>query len=138
MADKLTGKASYINVNGVSLYITKTSPKVTRGLSDTTDSADYDSGMDMINMSQIPVTLTQDLSVEGNYHLSQTSQALLTMCYSGISAVPVVLGLNSGSTIGSGLFDLSDFASEIPITDTVKYTCTLKSNGKFTPGGTAA
>ena len=137
MSDKLTGKASYINIQGTLLFITKISPKVTRGLADTTDSADYDSGMDMINMSQLPVTLTQDLAVEGNYHLSQTTQLLLNMCYSGITAVPVVIGLNAGATMGAGLFDLSDFASEVPIVDTCKFSATLKSNGKFTPGASS-
>jgi len=134
MANKLTGKASYVLLNNTQIPITKYSPKVTRTLADSTDSTDYDATIDMINMSQLPVTLSQELSVEGKWNLANTNQALLTMCYSGITAVPVVLGLNAGALFGSGLFDMSDFSADSPINDTITFTCTLRSNGKFTPG----
>lgn len=134
MADKVTGKASYWMFNGVQFFITKYSPKVTRTLADTTDSSDYNQNIDMVQGSQIPVMLSQDVSIEGNYHLSQTNQALLTMVYSGVNAVPTVFGINSGALYGSGAFDISDFACEVPIIDTVKYTATIRSNGLFTPG----
>lgn len=135
MADKLTGKASYWIFNGQQFFITKYSPKVTRTLADTTDSADYNASIDMVQSSQIPVMLTQELAVEGNFHLSQTIQGLLTTVYSGINAVPVVLGLNAGALFGSGAFDVSDFSADVPIIDTCKYTASMKSNGPFIPGG---
>lgn len=134
MADKLTGKASYFIYGGTTFCITKYSTKVTRALADTTDSCDYSSSIDLVNMSQIPVSVTQELTVEGNFHLSQTTQGLLTSIYSGANAIPVTLGLNAGVLLGTGNFDISDFSCDVPVVDTCKFTATFKSNGAFTPG----
>jgi hypothetical protein len=132
VADKLTGKASYIVFDGVSLYITKYAPKVTRTLADTTDSANYSASSDMISPSQIPVMAAMELDIEGYYHKSQTGQ-LLALAFTGANELPTTLGLDAGTLYGHGNFDLSDFASEIPLTDTVRYTASIKQNGTFTP-----
>lgn len=134
MPDRLTGKASYFTYGGAQIPITKYTAKSTRTLADTTDSADYDSGNNIIYKSQIPVSEQMELSVEGNFYLSITNQTLLTAILTGVNEVPVVLGLNAGALFGSGNFDISDFSTDVPVEDTVKWTATFRSNGPFNPG----
>jgi hypothetical protein len=134
VADKLTGKASYVNYNGTTLYITKYSLKGSRTLVDTSDSADYDQSTDIIHASQLASKVSSDLTVEGYYHKSQTNAAVIAVLYNGAEAVPVVLGLDAGAKLGHGNFDIQDFSADVPLEDKVGWSATLKSNGKFTPG----
>lgn len=131
--ERLTGKQSYIIINGTYIPITKYTPKINRKLADITDNGDYDSNTDLIYPAQLPVSATTELSVEGRFRLSLTPIAIMGILYTGISAVPVKLGLDAGHMFGSGNFDISDFQADVPVDDTVTFTCTLQSNGKFSP-----
>lgn len=134
MADKLTGKASSFLFNGTSIPISKYSPKSTRKLADTTDSANYDAGTDLIHNSQLPASIQMELSVEGKFSKSKTNAALITQLYSGATAVPTILNLDAGTIYGHGNFDMGDFSADVPVEDTVSWTATFRSNGVFTPG----
>lgn len=131
---RLTGKASYFQINGTRIPITSAKPKHNRELADSTDSSNYDAATDMIHKSQLPVTLQTELSIEGKFRKDTTNAQLISQLYSGVAALPVELGLDSGTIYGHGNFDLSDFECDDPIDDTVTYTCSMKSNGVFTPG----
>ena len=108
MADRLTGKASYLNFNGTQLPITKTTPKVNRVCKDDTDSGDYVTSPDMIFPTQIPVSTQVVLSVEGRYRFSTTPSAVVACCSLPRRRFPAS-GLNSGTVWGHGNVDLSDF-----------------------------
>lgn len=133
MADRLTGKASYLSINGVFVPITKYSPKTTRNLPDTTDNGDYNSNTDLVYHTRIPVSVDMELSVEGRYRISVTPVAIMNILFTGANAIPVVLGLDAGHLYGHGNFDLADFSTDVPVEDVVTFTCTLRSNGIFTP-----
>jgi hypothetical protein len=133
MADRLTGKASYLNFNGTQLPITKTTPKVNRVCKDDTDSGDYVSSPDMIFPTQIPVSTQVVLSVEGRYRFSTTPSAVVALLFTSATAIPCVLGLNSGTVWGHGNVDVTDFQTDIPYDDVVTWTATLTSNGQWTP-----
>jgi hypothetical protein len=131
---KITGKAGSFTFNGTVIPFKKWSPKVTRKLADTTDSADYDTTTDMIHESQLPVSLSQELSIEGNFNTTTTDAQIITNLYSGAAAVPVILKISPSVIFGHGNFDLSDFSMDNPVDDTATWSATLKSNGVFTRG----
>jgi predicted secreted protein len=58
----------------------------------------------------------------------------MNILYTGATAVLTRLTMDASTIYGSGLFDISDFQTEMPVDDTVTFTCTVRSNGKFTPG----
>jgi hypothetical protein len=132
---KMTGKASYINYKGTKLWITKVAPKFDPKLADSTDSADYDPTTQLLYPSQLQVSVGTELSIEGYYDANGNQNALMTDLFNG-SAGPqsVTLGRDAGSIVGSGNFNISGYEEEEPIDDMITYKCTLKSNGKFTPG----
>jgi hypothetical protein len=133
-AQKLTGKASYLTFQGTRIYFTKVSPDVDRECADSTDGADYDSSSDMIQPSQIPVKVQMTLQVELKYDLNTTGTAFTQAAYSSGGPYPTVLGLNAGTVMGHGNFDITKFSADVPIDDTVTATATLLQNGVFTPG----
>jgi hypothetical protein len=133
MADRLTGKASYFLFQGTAIPITKATPKVTRKLADSTDNGDYDTTTDMIYPTQIPVTVKTELAIEGRYRKSSTPAAIMSLLYSDATQIPIVLGLDSGSIWGHGVADISDFQTDIPVDDTVTFTCNVMAYGKFIP-----
>ena len=133
MADRLTGKASYLSVNSFLIPITKTTPKVNRVCPDSTDSGDYQSTPDMIGPTQIPVSTQVVLSAEGRYRFSVTPSAIIALLFTSITLIPCVLGLNSGAVWGHGYVDITDFETSIPYDDVVTWTATLTSNGLWTP-----
>lgn len=132
--DRLTGKASSVNYNGTTLYITKYTIKGTKTLVDVSDTGDYDVDTDLIHQTQLASKVGWDLELEGYYRKSQTNAAVVASLYQGASAVPVVLGLDAGTKMGHGNFDLSDFSAEVPSEDKVSWKASAKSNGKFIPG----
>lgn len=133
-AAKLTGKASYISISGVRIPIKKYTAKTTRKLADTTDSDNYDSGTDMMYASQLPVMASQELTVEGNFDLNTTPSSVIDLLFSSTAAVPFVLGLDAGTLLGSGNYDISDMSTTVPIEDVISYSLSAKLNGTFTPG----
>lgn len=132
MADRTTGKNSFLLFNNVQIPITKTTPKVTRKLADTTDSGDYQQTPDMIFPTQIPVSAPLELAIEGRYRFSSTPGFLIA-AQTSLTNIPCQIGLISGQPTFAGNFDLSDFQYDGPYDDTVTFTATLVSNGIWTP-----
>lgn len=133
-ADKTAGRASSFTLLGTVLPIKKYTPKTTRKLIDTTDSANYDAATDMLYASQVPTMISQELTVEGIFDLNSTPTVVMNLLFSGAAAAAVVLGLKSGVLYGSGVYDISDFSTDVPVDDVVSWSATFKLNGKFTPG----
>lgn len=133
MADRLTGKASSFTYGGTLINITKYTWNVDRALANATDNGDYAQITDIISPTQIPYMATTKVDVEGRFRKSQTPAAIVTNLYSGVSAVPVTLGLDAGSQAGHGAFDIGNFSCEVPIDDIVTFKCSMTSNGPFTP-----
>src|SRR5574343_420647 len=134
MADRLTGKAGYIIYNGYTIPITKWTSKTTRNLPDSTDTGDYNQNTDLIYHTRIPVSVDMEVTVEGRYRRSTIPGAIISVLFTGANALACVLGLDASTVFGHGNFDLSDFTLDLPSEDVVTYTCTLMSNGVFTPG----
>lgn len=133
MSDRLTGKQSYFYFNGYFIPITKATPKTSRKLADITDNGDYDTNTDLLWPTQLPVMAPVELSIEGRFRKSTIPGAILSILYTGATAVQTRFGLDTNTIYGSGLFDLSDFQADSPVDDVVTFTCTVRSNGKFTP-----
>jgi hypothetical protein len=131
---RLAGQGSSFNYKGTTFPITKYSVKSTKKMADTSDTSDYDQNTNLIFNTQLPCSVKTELSIEGNFSLT-TSANLLASLYSSDAQVQVQLGLTAGAMYGNGLFDLSDFSTDVPSEDTVKYTASLVSYGVFTPGG---
>lgn len=134
LTNKLTGKAAYLTISGTQIPFTKIGAKTERKLADATDSTDYDVATDLIWPTQLPVSASIELSVEGRYNLVSTPGTVIATLYSGATAVPCVFGLSGSAIYGHGNFDLSNFQADVPVDDIVTFTASLKSNGKFTPG----
>lgn len=133
--DRLTGKASYFTFGGVNIPITKATHKAERKLADTTDNGDYSQGQDLLTPTQLAVSVGTEFSIEGRYRRSVIPGALIANIYqSNPGGVMAYLGLDASAVVGHGYFDISDFQVDDPVDDTVTYTCTMKSNGPFTPG----
>ncbi len=133
MAETLTGKASYITVAGTNLYFTKLTPKVTRKLADDTDSGNYNATDDLLYPSQLEVSAPVEIAVEGNYRKSQTPTAIIARLFTASGPYAVTFGVLTGYPHFAGNYDLSDFQIEDPLDDVVKWTATLKSNGRVSP-----
>lgn len=131
---KLSGRASYISYNGAKIAIKKYSGAGSRKMADSTDGDNYDAATDIVHTSQIPVSSTMKLDVEGLYDLNGSTQNFATDCFGATDPRDVVLGLDAGNVFGHGKFDLSDFSIDSVIDDVVSFKCSLMSNGKFTPG----
>lgn len=133
MPDRFTGKQSYFLINGYTVPITKATPKTTRKLADVTDNGDYDTPSDLLWPTQLPVMAPVEMTIEGRFRKSSTPAAIISLLYTGATAVPTRLGMDASTVYGSGNFDISDFSSDMPVDDVVTFTCTVRSNGKFTP-----
>jgi hypothetical protein len=131
--DKVTGKSSYFIYGGVKIPITRINVRMTRNVATCTDSSDYDTDADLIGPTQIPVSGVCEGTIEGCYRRSSTPQALIANLMTGVTAVPCRFALDSQTLIGSGTFDITDFTLDDPLEDIVRYSCTVRSNGLFTP-----
>lgn len=134
---KINARAISFKYNGVVLSITKMNPKHKRNLSDTTDSADYDTGTDMVHHSQQPASTQTELAVEGYFDLNSTNLQLIAPLFSSTAAQPIVLNLNAATPYGHGNFDCQDFETDMalaPTPQTIGWKATFLSNGVFTPG----
>lgn len=133
--DKRTGKASYFTYRGVRIPITRINVRVTRVLADCTDSSDYDANADMIGPTQLPVSAQFEGTIEGVFRASITPSTLFGDLFRGVYGVPCVFGTDANSLIGNGFMDIGDYAQDMPINDTIRYSCTVRSNGLFTIAG---
>jgi hypothetical protein len=131
--DKVTGKAGYILYNGTQLPIRRWNARVTRNMADCTDSSDYDSNADMVGRTQIPTSAILEASIEGCYRRSSTAGVIIANLFTGITAVPCVLGIDQNTPFGSGTVDITDYNQDSPLEDVVSFTCNIRSNGLFIP-----
>lgn len=132
--DRLVGKSMHISVDGVSLKIIKATPKVSPKFGDTTDTSNYDAETDLIYPSQIQVSAPVEFAVEGNYRVSETPSAIIAKMFDGsIGPLAVTFGPKTGLNQFGGNYDISDYNQDNPHDDVVKFSCTLKSNGKVMP-----
>jgi len=133
--DKSTGKASYFTYRGIRIPIFRINIRVTRTLADCTDSSDYDANADMIGPTQLPVSAQFEGTIEGVFRFSTTPQTLFGDLFRGVYGVPCTFGTNQNSLIGTGFMDIADYTQDMPINDTIRYSCTVRSNGLFTIAG---
>jgi predicted secreted protein len=131
---KVAGKAGSFTYNSQALNFSKWTGKVNRDLADSTDSVDYDPVTDMLYKSQIPIAVQVEIDAEGYLDLNSTNTVLLTPLFSGTAAVQTSLKITPTTIFGSGLMDIGNFQLETPIDNIVKWSCSFKSNGKFTLG----
>jgi len=129
--DKSTGKASFFTYRGTRIPIFRINIRVTRVLADCTDSSDYDMNADMIGPTQLPVSAQFEGTIEGVFRFSYTPQTLFGDLFQGVYGVPCTFGTNQNSLIGTGFMDISDYQQDMPINDTIRYSCTVRSNGLF-------
>jgi hypothetical protein len=137
----LTGKAGYIKVGGstgTKVNITKWSASVDIKMADTTDSADYDASTALIWNTQLPASAKIGVDIEGNYDLNGAQASLISATLNGSSPTVIAeLGLTASAVFGYGTFNISNLKIDLPIEDTVTFTCTLVSNGKWNQGVSA-
>jgi hypothetical protein len=131
---KFTGKAAVFQVAGTAIGFTKIGVKTDRKLADSTDSANYDSGSDLIWPEQLPIQSPITFTVELRYNLTTTPANVINTLYTGSAAVAVVVKLNATTTYGHGNFDIESFDANVPYDDVVTGTAQFKSNGLFTFG----
>ncbi len=133
--DRISGKAGFFTYNDVVIPFTKFTPKVTRTLGNTTDSADYSQSQDMIGTTQIPITYTVDGTIEGRYRKSSTPSVFIANAFNSLTQIPIAFGLDftTNRTLMSGAADLSDFQVDEPVDEIVTWSCSVKSWGIWTP-----
>lgn len=133
VADKAVGYASYFIYNQTIIPITRVNVHVTRAVADCTDSSDFDTIANIVGKTQIPVSVVFEGTVEGRYRRSTTSQAIIQQLFTGITAVPCVFGLDQNTLVGTGTCDITDYTQDMTVEDVVNFSCTVRSNGLFTP-----
>jgi hypothetical protein len=132
--DRLTGKASYFLYNGFAIPITKATAKGTGKMADATDNGDYDQSTDLLYPTQLKVSAPTEIAIEGRFRKSVIPPNIIAAFYeSNPGGLMANFGLDSGTILGHGYFDLTDWQADVPVDDIVTYSATLKSNGKFTP-----
>ncbi len=132
---RLSGKAGYLTYNGVIIPFTKMTPKVTRKLGDTTDSADYYEDQDMLATTQIPVAYTMNATLEGRFRRASTPSVFIANAFNSLTQIPITIGLDyiTGEAWGHGLCDLSNFQTDEPVDDIITWSADIQSWGKFLP-----
>jgi len=137
----LTGKAGYFKTGGsggAKMNITKWSASTEVKMADTTDSADYDATTGLIWNTQLPASAKLSIDVEGNYDVNGTQAPLISALLNGASPLVVAeLGLTASLVYGYGSFNVTNFKPDSPVEDTVTFTATLVSNGKWNQGVSA-
>lgn len=130
-----SGKQGYAEYSGTALYIKSWKGTITTKYADTTDSADYDSASGLVWNSQLPVSAKFEGEIAGNYDLNGNTDALLADLIDGTTTpVTVELGITATEAFGYGSMQISEFAVEMPIEDTVTFTAKIMTSGKFTLG----
>jgi hypothetical protein len=133
--DRMPGMRSYFLLDGVTIPITKATPKVIRAMGDTTDNGDYSQAADIIGPTQIPISAKVEMGIEGRYRRTVTPAAIVALLFSGATQIPCVLGLDQTLIWGHGLADISDFTTEDEIEGIITFTCSVISNGLWVPNG---
>lgn len=133
--DRITGKASYFSLNGTRIPITAIRPKVMRKYVDDTDSGDYISADEVIAPKQKCEAVVVEAHVEGRYRKSSTPSSVIATLFKNPPPVSVVIGLDivGPVVLGHGLYDITEFETDIPYDDVITYTMDIKSYGRFTP-----
>lgn len=131
----VSGKTGYLKWSGTKINITSWSGSVDIKMADTTDSADYDSTSDLVWNTQVAASGKGSFDIEGNYDLSGSQGPLIAKLLSGsASAVTGELGFTASTPFGWAKFDVSNFKPKSPVEDTVTFTATIVTNGKFSLG----
>lgn|SRR5574343_272562 len=131
--ERLVGKSMFLTIGGTDVKLTKATPKVGTKFGDSTDSSNYDAATDLIYSSQIQVSASVEFAVEGNFRVSVTPSAVIAKMFTAGGPYAVTFGPKTGLSQFSGNYDISDYSQDTPHDDIVKFSCTLKSNGKVTP-----
>jgi hypothetical protein len=131
---KVSGKAGTWTYHGVQLNFKTWSADFDRTNVESTDSANYDAGTDMVWQAQIPVKLAGTVEVEGNFDKSTTNANIMADLFSGVAAQPTILKIDASTTFGHGNCDLSKFKTTLEVEGMVSFTATLQTNGVFVGG----
>lgn len=136
LADKLTGKAQILQVDGVELKVTKATPNLDVTYSDSTDGDDYDDTDKLVYASQLPASAEPSIDIEGWYNKTTTPTGLIEkMLTSSGSPYDMQYSIDATTNVVAGKCDIQDFKITSQLKDTVSFTCKLKGNGKWTRGG---
>jgi hypothetical protein len=130
-----SGKQGYFEYGGTQLYIKSWKGTITTKYADTTDSADYDSTSGLVWNSQLPVSAKFEGEIEGNYDLNGNTDTMIGDLIDGTTTpVTVELGITATEAFGYGTMQVSEFAVETPIEDTVTFTAKVMTSGRFVLG----
>lgn len=136
MADtkRLVGKSMFLTVAGTAILITKATPKVATKYADTTDTGDYDAATDLLYPTQKQASASVEIAVEGMFRVDSTPSAVIAKLFDGTAGpYAVTFGPKTGLSQFSGNYDITDYSQDTPQDDAVKWSATIKSNGKVTP-----
>ena len=132
---KIAGKSGYFKTGGSSgskMNITKWSGSLEVKTADTTDSNDYDAATGLVWNTQVPSSAKMSIDVEGNYDINGAQAPLVTAALNGASPLVITeLGFTSTNVFGYGNFNVTNFKTDAPVDDTVTFSATLISNGKW-------
>jgi hypothetical protein len=138
---KISGKAGYFKTGGsagTKMNITKWSGSLEVKNSDTTDSNDFDASTNLVWNTQVPASAKMTIDVEGNYDVNGAQAPLVTAALNGASPLVIAeLGFTATAVFGYGNFNVTNFKADSPMEDTVTYSATLTSNGKWNNGVSA-
>jgi hypothetical protein len=134
--DRIVGNESSWVFNGSIVPITSVTPKINRKVPDSTDSGDYNGPQDMIANTQIPASYNIEFAIEGRFRFSAIPD-LFALAVTSDTQFPMTIGLDLTPTYyGSGLVDIIDFTTTIPVEDVVNYSCNVKTWGAWRPNTT--
>ncbi len=135
--DRLTGKQSYIVISDddgdAAIPITSYLFTADRLMTPRMNSVHYNGEIGQFSTSQVAVAVATTVAVEGRFRLDKVPAAIIGRLYSDEDAVMIYLGLDAGNVLGHGRFDIRNFQCDVPIDDTVNFTCMLLGNGPFFP-----
>jgi hypothetical protein len=133
--DRLVGKAMTVSYGGATLHVTQVSPDVKKEHKDATDTGNYNVSQELLNPSQLPVSVAVEMAIEGFYRKSQTPSVLVAKLFDGSSTGPWAFSFTiaSGYSHFSGNYDISNFKITSVVNDIVKWSATIMSNGAISP-----
>jgi hypothetical protein len=134
-AKGLTGKAGTITVHGNVIAITKMTDKLNVEFADSTDSSNYDPTSGNLFKAQLSGDQQMEFTIEGFYDLNSTPANLTALVQNPSGGpYPCVSELDGKNQRFNGSVDLYDVETtcEVPGAVMVSFTCTAKSNGKYT------
>jgi hypothetical protein len=130
-AQSKAGRAGKVTLAGTTIPITKWSFKWDKGLTDTTDSSNYDATTGQTYQAQLPTIIRGDGALDFHWDAATTPTSLIAKFKADPTVAVVLMYDNSTNAFGFNA-DLSEVEITLEVAGLVDGSANFKTNGVIT------